>query len=149
MANGKTLQQLIAAAQNTTSIMFTNDVLSKAAEKAAQAANEKAVGVAQTVLGVFQAHLQTKVLYLRQARESVKAYEKAVAEVDRAFRYFADTANPLPMFKVMGYNATSSQVTNFFSPLGVPVPASDDDAWTIPAGWTAPKDEEPTTADAA
>lgn len=144
--NVKTLQQLIAAAQNTTNIAFTSEVLSKAAENAAKIAADKAVGVAQLVLGEFQSHLTTEVLYLRQARATVLTYEKKVGAVDRAFRYFAATANPLPMFKVMGYNASSSKVVNFFSPLGVPVPANDDESWTIPADWTAPKDEEAAAA---
>lgn len=142
----KTLQALIAASQNNTNVVFTNEVLARAAENAKKIADDRAVVSAQAVLGTFQQHLNTNVLYLRQARESVKQYEKIVGGIDRAYRYFAETCNPLPMFKVMGYTASTSYVTNFFQPLGVPVPAADNDAWTIPDDWSPAKDEDTTTA---
>lgn len=138
-----TLAALISSAHNVGGIVFGSDVVKAAADKVIQQKNEQAVAAVQGLIGNFQTNLQQRVATLRDLREREKAAKQVVDDTDRAYRYFAATGNPLPMFAVMeGGNKGPNNyaAADFCRRLGIAVPKADAPAWSVPSDWTPPAD---------
>ena len=131
-----TLNDLIESAQKTGNVTFEADVLKQAAEAVIEDKKKSAVNQVKNLIQNFQNTLEAHVNLLRNVRKQEKAQSAKVDEVDRAFRFFAATGNPLPMFAAMG----QIREGNFFCQgLGIDVPKLDSDAWKVPADWKPAK----------
>lgn len=131
----KTLDDLIAAAgSDTVSLNVGSDILREAADKRTAAKREQAVVAVTGLLETFDTQLQANVQTLRNFRETEAAQAAKVKKMDRAYRYFAATGNPLPFYKESGYANAANQ---FMTKLGAKTPPQDDDAWKVPADFAA------------
>ena len=133
-----TLDDLLDSASASVSGVVMIAALSEAVD-AAKAEKKKAqAGVLKNLVTTFSESVNGSVANLRAARAAEKAAAKTVETLDRAFRYFAATGNPFPMFKAKGH-AGSREAVSFAMSMGISVPPADAPAWEVPSDWVAPK----------
>jgi hypothetical protein len=124
-----TIMDLISRAHKVGSIQVSNTVLQQAADELVKEKTAKVVQSVKGLLDRFDSVLQSSVAQLRQYRELEKKQNALVKGLDRAFRYFGETGNPLPFYKASG-DIRSAQY--FCQSIGVAVPEADDAAWVVP-----------------
>lgn len=127
-----TLNDLIGRARNTNQVTISAPLIQAAVEKVQKEKEERAVNLVTNLVSQFESQLSTAVQTLRQYRKMEKAQEKLVDKIDRAFRYFAATGNPLPMYKAIGRGGDGAW---FCTNLGIEMPSPDDAAWSVPDDW--------------
>jgi hypothetical protein len=136
-----TLEDLISRAQQpSTSVAFVADVLKEAASEVIATKRKQSVAAVTGLIQSFESTVQSNVSTLKIVREQEATQSKKVKELDRAFRYFAATANPYPMFAAQSGSvylaSTDYAARDFARKCGLDIPKSDDPAWVIPASWT-------------
>lgn len=130
----KTLIDMIDETQREkTGMGVESEILQEAAEAMKKDTRTKAVEACKGLIGSFKTALDAEVSNLRTIRETEKTKAAKVRKLDRAFRFFAKTANPFPMLKAMGKERDGRYIAK---ELGVAAPDKDSDAWEIPADWT-------------
>lgn len=131
----KTLNELIEAAHLGFSVKFTSDVMKEAAENVIKEKQKVAVQSCQTLILTFDRNLKENVKYLQLIREQEVKQQAKVKKVDRAFKFFAETGNPLPFFASM---EKRREGRDWAEHLGLN--HQDESAWTIDENWQ-PKQE--------
>ena len=141
MKNGKgmSLIEIINRAQTEgKTVAIESDILKDAVAEVVADKRKTAVQSCKGLITEFEAILKASVTGLKNIRLQEKAQAIKVKALDRATRYFAATANPLPMFKSMAGEGVSRVPMNaryFCDNLNVPVPALDDPAFSVPDDW--------------
>ena len=126
------------AQQEKSSVNLESDILRDAVAEVISDQRKLAVQQCKGHLCSFELALKSQVTELKSIRTMEKAKAAKVKAMDRAFRYFAKTANPLPFF--MAWNGTGQVPSNaryFCDEVGVPVPELDDPAWKVPDDFDA------------
>lgn len=129
-----TITDLINGSGKPSSLNVSNVVLQQAAEQLVKEKTERVVAGVKNLIGQFDETLSSNVERLRQLRSAEKAQATLVKNIDRAFRYFGVTGNPLPFYKVTGKVYDGKR---WCQVVGVDVPADNDAAWDVPADWVA------------
>lgn len=122
-------------------IPITNETLQNALK---QREEDFAKQHAQTVVNLitsFESTLKHYVTNLRNYRKIAKDQETLVKQGDLAFRYFAQTCNPLPFFKATSNFEGARQ---FCRALGIDYPKDNDELWLIPGDFK-PSEAAPAT----
>lgn len=132
----KTLNELIEAAHLGFSVKFTSDVMKEAAENVIKEKQKVAVTSCQHLITTFDHNLKEQVKHLQELREKEAKQQAKVKKIDRAFKFFAETGNPLPFFASMGKQPEGEA---WARQLGLN--HNDEAAWTIDDAWQ-PKQEE-------
>jgi len=135
------LTDLIKAAHSDNGINVTSDVLKRAVQRRLEEREEAAVNACTGIIECFENALKAEVENLRQIRLMEKKKKAEVAKVDKAFRYFAETGIPFPMYEAIGQGRTASRM--FCNKIGIAVPDPESELWDVPNGWT-PKTSEDT-----
>lgn len=132
------LSELIAGCYAEDTPQFTAPILQEAMQRRAEAAKERSIRVCSAFLTTLATVLKSAVADLRSIRKSAKQQEENVKEYDRAFRFFAETGNPLPFFAKYspGYGK------DFCRQLEIECPTYGSDAWKIPEDWKPAQTEE-------
>jgi hypothetical protein len=113
-----------------------SDVIRQALDKKAEDTKASAVERAEKALSFGQQELGVAVKNLNYHRKKEADAKKRVDAIDRAFRYFAETGNPLPLYR----ETDIWSGRNFL--LAVGYKDEDDimnsekhDAWKVPSDW--------------
>lgn len=140
MKKGMSLIDIINRAQNEgKTVAIENDILKDAVAEVIADKRKSAVQCCKGLITEFETALKCSVGELKSIRAQEKAQTIKVRALDRATRYFAATANPLPMFKAMageGNTRIPSNARYFCDNINVPVPPMDDPAWIVPDDWS-------------
>jgi hypothetical protein len=126
------LTELISRCHQSGEVKFTAPVLQEAIEARNNQATKLAAVVCADLIGGFEKCLKGAVQRLRELRAAEAKQAECVKKIDRAFRFFGETGNPLPMFDTMGNRNGASL---FCGSLNIERPGQDDAAWTVPAEW--------------
>jgi len=127
--NMSTLNELIQAAHGDGQLVFTNEMMAAAAARLMKERETKAVEVCQELIEQFNSHLVSSVRQLKAIREQELAQQKRVKALDRAFRFFGETGNPLPFYKELGNVPGGNE---FAKKIGIKI---TEEAWLIPKEW--------------
>ncbi len=136
----KTLLDLIAGSSLPVSVSVTSAILAEAANQVQADQQKRLVDSVKGLLEGFSADLSHQVSTLREYRKQAETQSVRVKEIDRAFRYFAATGNPLPMFvaqngTILSKSSFNRKANEWCQRAGVEVPNADDEAWKVPADW--------------
>lgn len=126
------LADLIAKCHQSGEVKFTAPVLKEAIEARNKEAEQQAAKVCSGLISGFEQHLKDGVARLRKWRQEEAKQAEYVKKVDRAFRFFGETGNPLPVFDAVG---NRQGACHFCHTLNIELPGKDDAAWTVPEGW--------------
>lgn len=127
------LTELISRCHQSGEVKFTAPVLQEAIAARNKEAEKLAAAVCSDLIGGFEKHLKLSVQRLRELRAAEAKQSDYVKKIDRAFRFFAETGNPLPVYDAM---ANRGGAVRFCQMLNIELPGKDDAAWTVPGGWT-------------
>lgn len=122
----KTLVDLIAGSHQAESLKFESDILKEAAEAVIVEKRVSAVNAVKGLITTFEDNLKRQVLHLRNLRKQEKDHKELVENIDKAFKHFANTGNPLPMFLAI---KRKDDALAFCRKIGIDLPKDDDEAW--------------------
>ena len=122
----KTLDELLASAHSTGELKVESKVLQNALTAHQEEVNKALQTEVQNVLRTGDAALREQVQMLRAIRQQETNLKTYIDKLDKAFKFFGKTGNPLPLFKAMN---RTDLATSFCRKLSIPVPAHDDSAW--------------------
>ncbi|MCI0561875.1 MAG: hypothetical protein MN733_25595 [Nitrososphaera sp.] len=129
-----TLSQLVDASQRADLHSFTAPVLADAMKTINEEKAREVGAKCAQLIRAFLTNLETQVAQLRTLRQQETAQAKKVRLLDRALKYFGETANPLPVFKVM-YNGDAKRCAQAQLRETIDFDAVPADAWEVPADW--------------
>ena len=132
-----TLSQLVELSQQGQSHVFSAPALA-AAMKSINEEKEKSVGaVCATLINSFLSQLSASVSHLRKLRKLADEQAKFVKQLDRAMKYFGETANPLPVFTAIYRNDKHEAKRYGHKHLGgmIDMESVPEEAWEVPAEW--------------
>lgn len=127
------LSALLKSCYEAPSVTISNPIVQAALVQREKEANERAAQAVVGLLDSFEFGLRNSVNTLRSIRKQEKTQAVMVKKLDRAFRYFGEQGNPLPMFRLMcNHHAAAC----FCSTIGITVPAHDSLLWEVPSEWS-------------
>lgn len=106
-----------------------NEVFADVATQIEQDQKQQRVATVKNLVEGFYKALQGKVQNLRKLREEEAKAAAGVKALDLAFKYFAHSGNPLPMFKAMG---NMGHGENWCRQAKRDVPKHDSPEWDVP-----------------
>lgn len=132
-----TLQDIInqAASEKIGGHQITAKIMQDAVRELADDIKKNATTNCKFLIQQFAALLSNEVDRLKMVRKHEKELAERVKKLDNTFRYFAETGNPFPMFKL----TNSDGAKQFCKVLGIEVPESEIEAWEIPSDWKPTK----------
>jgi lipopolysaccharide biosynthesis regulator YciM len=124
------LSLLLKRAHTEPTITVRNDIIQAAAVELELEAEKAAVQAVKGLLSQFSDSLGRIVRELRGVRQLEKGLSKKVKMLDRAIKFFAESGNPLPVFRITGDVLAASR---FCDRIGITVPSVVDPAWAVPS----------------
>jgi Asp/Glu/hydantoin racemase len=126
------LASLNGEVNNVAASPFTAPILQQAFEARAKERSEKLVKVAIGVTESVETLVAQSVNILRAARRQEKLAKENLDKMNLAAKYFAETGNPLPLFKLAGATELGRQ---YCRSVGADCPNYEDALWSVPEGF--------------
>lgn len=133
--NKSALSVLIAGAYAASAPFLSQGVMADAINAEREGQEKKALESAKRLIGGFSQSMQSAVAGLRRIRENEKVAEKTVKELDRAFRYFGETGNPLPFFKLTNIYGGVDWLNKLGFDSHTHPELFKSDEWVVPSNW--------------